>query len=170
MKNAELLRREFFERSTLAVAQDLLGKVFSFNNIQGVITETEAYIGQDDPARHAAKGKTKRTQTMFGLAGYSYIYMIYGMYYCLNFVTEKVDFPAAVLIRAIEIEGVSQKSLNGPGKLCRYLGITKQHNKTDLTKSNDFAVFDIQQKIPYIATPRIGIKVGTDKLWRFVKV
>lgn len=169
MKNLKPLGREFFGQSTLTVAQNLLGKTLLFNNIQGIITETEAYIGEEDPACHASKRKTKRTEVMFGSAGYSYVYMIYGMYYCLNFVTEKSNFPAAVLIRAIEINGIPKQNLNGPGKLCRYLGITKQHNKIDITKSNNFFVFDTQQKISYIATPRIGIKVGTDKLWRFVK-
>ena len=78
------LQQNFFEQPTLIVAQELLGKVLVFNNHQGLITETEAYIGEDDPACHAAKGRTKRTEVMYGSAGYSYVYLIYGMYYCLK--------------------------------------------------------------------------------------
>ena len=163
------LDRTFFEQPTLKVAQSLLGKQLFFNGIQGIITETEAYIGQDDPACHAFKGKTNRTSVMFGPAGYSYVYLIYGIYHCLNFVTEKEDFPAAVLIRALTINNGDQKThLNGPGKLCKFLAITKQHNKIDVTSSNEFFVADIGEKVSYITTPRIGIKVGIDKLWRFV--
>lgn len=95
------LKRHFFEQSTLIVAKELLGKVLIFNNYQGLITETEAYIGEDDPACHAAKGRTNRTEIMYGKAGYSYVYLIYGMYYCLNIVTEAQDFPAAVNINII---------------------------------------------------------------------
>ena len=171
MNSSLKLGRNFFEQPTLKVAQDLLGKQLSFNGVKGIITETEAYIGQDDPACHAAKGKTERTSVMFGLAGYSYVYMIYGMYHCLNFVTEREGFPAAVLIRGLMIEeGVQKKYLDGPGKLCKYLGITKQHNELDITISDNFFVVDVGHAISFSATPRIGIKVGTDKLWRFVQI
>lgn len=163
------LTRDFYERPTLKVAQDLLGKVLHFNGKNGVITETEAYIGQDDPACHAAKGMTPRTKVMFGPAGFSYIYFIYGMYHCLNFVTEREGFPAAVLIRAIEIEGLPRHVSNGPGKLCRLLSLTKEHNALDLTLSENFYVADSPTKLTFEMTPRIGIRVGTDKLWRFVQ-
>ena len=169
MEESSKLSRDFFEQPTLIVAQNLLGKALSFNNKTGIIIETEAYIGQNDPACHAAKGRTKKTQVMFGPAGYSYVYMIYGMYYCLNFVTEREGFPAAVLIRGVAVDGVHPKNLNGPGKLCKYFGITKQHNGIDIAKSNNFFIFDTKQKVSYTATPRIGIKLGTDKFWRFVK-
>ena len=161
------LPNNFFSRSTLVVAEELLGKVLCFQGKKGIITETEAYIGQDDPACHAAVGKTKRTEVMFGSPGYSYVYLIYGMYHCLNIVTEYEGFQAAVLIRGIHVEE-STFDLQGPGKLCRYFGITTEHNKQDMTRSNDFCVLDTPHKPSFIQTPRIGIKKGTDKLWRFV--
>ncbi|EKD64189.1 MAG: 3-methyladenine DNA glycosylase, partial [uncultured bacterium] len=92
------LSRDFFERNTLDVARELLGKFMVFNGKVGRITEVEAYIGQDDPACHAARGMTPRNRVMFGQGGFSYVYFIYGMYHCLNFVTEREGFPAAVLI------------------------------------------------------------------------
>jgi DNA-3-methyladenine glycosylase len=162
------LERDFFEQSTLDVAQQLIGKSMMFENVQGVITETEAYVGQDDPACHAARGLTPRNAVMFGPAGHSYVYFIYGMYFCLNFVTEKEGFPAAVLIRGVFIKSPFEKHLNGPGKLCRDFGITKEHNGIDLTLSPQLYVLRESQPLPYITTPRIGIRVGTDKLWRFV--
>src|SRR2546430_489923 len=97
------LPRSFFVRPTLQVAEELLGKLLVFNNQRGLITETEAYIGQDDPACHAARGMTPRTQVMFGPPGFSYVYFIYGMYHCFNVVTEPEGFPAAVLIRGIKL-------------------------------------------------------------------
>jgi DNA-3-methyladenine glycosylase len=162
------LNREFFERPTLTVAQELLGKVLYFNGQRGRIMETEAYVGEGDPACHAYRGITPRTQVLFGPAGYSYVYFIYGMYHCLNFVTEPEGTAAAVLIRAIDMEGVPPKALNGPGKLCRHLGITRAHNGIDLINTDDLCVYDSAEKLPYKITPRIGINVATDKLWRFV--
>lgn len=162
------LSRPFFDRSTIDVAMELLGKEINFYGKKAIITETEAYIGIDDPACHAARGKTPRTEIMFGKAGFSYVYFIYGMYYCLNFVTEREDFAAAVLIRAVKIEGVNHKLTNGPGKLCRFLGITKEHNKIDVINSSDFFVADIGNKPAFKSTTRIGISKGLDKLWRFV--
>lgn len=165
------LNRQFFKQDTLTVAKLLLGNILVFNNHQGIITETEAYIGEDDPACHAAKGRTKRTEVMYGPAGFSYVYLIYGMYYCLNIVTEQIDFPAAVLIRGIQlINSEYNINLNGPGKLCKYLGINKNHNNTDLTKTTNFYVknnYKYKNNYTIIATPRIGIKVGTELLWRF---
>lgn len=162
-----MLPRSFYERDTLSVAKDLLGKVLKFADYYGVINEVEAYIGQDDQACHAARGCTPRTAVMFGCAGFSYVYLIYGMYHCLNIVTEREGFPAAVLIRGIELEKPMYLSLNGPGKLCKKLNITKNNNQIDLTQCHDFCVYDSTAKPEYMATSRIGIKVGTDKLWRF---
>ncbi|MBX4190313.1 DNA-3-methyladenine glycosylase, partial [Candidatus Parcubacteria bacterium] len=114
------LDRQFFEQKTLKVARELLGKylVRRIGNkvIAAKITETEAYCGPNDKACHASKGRTSRTEVMFGKAGHAYVYLIYGMYHCLNIVTEKENYPAAVLIRGIG-------SINGPGKLCRELKI-----------------------------------------------
>jgi DNA-3-methyladenine glycosylase len=162
------LDRAFFDRPTLTVAEELLGKILVCGPYQGYITETEAYIGEDDPACHAARGLTPRTAVMFGAAGFSYVYLIYGMYYMLNIVTEREGFPAAVLIRGVQLLSPSPKNLNGPGKLCRELGITQAHNRVDMVSSPTLTVKDSNWKPTFRTTPRIGIKVGTDKLWRFV--
>ena len=159
------LDRSFFLRPTVQVAQELLGKRLTFQNFSGIITETEAYHQDNDPACHAYRGITPRNAPMFGPAGYSYVYFIYGMYHCLNIVTEPEGVAAAVLIRGLQID---ELSLNGPGKLCRHLKITKDHNAIDLMKSPSFYVTDDDRKPNFIATPRIGIRHGTDKLWRFV--
>ncbi len=159
------LTRDFFYQPTLTVAKELLGKRMIFRNFSGIITETEAYIGQDDKACHAAKGKTPRNAVMFGDAGFSYVYFIYGMYHCLNFVTEKENFPAAVLIRGLELPNIN---LIGPGKLCKHLGITKTDNKIDIINSDYFYLEETHFQPQFITTPRIGIKEATDKLWRFV--
>jgi DNA-3-methyladenine glycosylase len=162
------LSREFFNRPTLKVAQDLLGKILVFGNHRAIITETEAYVGIDDPACHAYRGRTKRTEVMFGPPGYSYVYLIYGMYYCLNFITEEEGFAAGVLIRGAKLLTEPYLNLNGPGKLCKFLQITKQHNAIDIVESDNFYVLDQNVMLTYKITPRIGIKQGTDKLWRFL--
>lgn len=159
------LDRSFFLSPTVQVAQDLLGKRLTFHNFSGIITETEAYHQDNDPACHAYRGKTPRNAPMFGMAGYSYVYFIYGMYHCLNIVTEPEGIAAAVLIRGLQIE---ELNLDGPGKLCKHLKITKDHNAIDLMTSNYFYVSDVGLKPHYISTSRIGIRQGTDKLWRFV--
>jgi DNA-3-methyladenine glycosylase len=161
----ERLGRSFFLRPTVQVAQDLLGKRLIFQNYSGIITETEAYHQDDDPACHAHKGKTPRNAPMFGLAGQSYVYFIYGMYHCLNIVTEPEGIAAAVLIRGLTIETMN---LNGPGKVCRHLKITKDHNAIDLITSDYFYICEGTSRLDFMATPRIGIRHGTDKLWRFV--
>src|SRR3989344_2125541 len=106
----KILPLKFFDNSTLEVAQSLLGKFLvsksEGKNIFGMITEVEAYIGESDLACHAAKGRTKRTEILYQNPGTLYVYMIYGMYYCLNIVTEKKDFPSAILLRAVKIDGV----------------------------------------------------------------
>lgn len=165
----EQLSRDFFQHDTLAVAENLLGKILVFHAHHAVITETEAYIGQNDPACHAARGKTPRTAVMFGEAGYSYIYLIYGMYFCLNIVTEAEGFPAAVLIRGARLLSSSPPVLlNGPGKLCRALGLSREHNNQDLTISPHFCIENAPEKPSFQRTPRIGISKGQDKLWRFL--
>ena len=160
------LTEKFFNQPTLKIATQLLGKILVFKQNLGIITETEAYIGENDPACHAAKGRTKRTEVMYKNPGYSYVYLIYGMYYCLNIVTEQQDFPAAVLIRGVLTD---LYNLNGPGKLCKHFGINTEYNNINLINSKFFYIADLIQpiKFKYIATPRIGIKVGLDKLWRF---
>ncbi len=170
------LNRSFYNRNTLLVAKELLGKVLVYKQHRGIITETEAYMGFDDPASHAYKGPTPRTKIMFGPAGFSYIYLIYGMYYCLNIVTEQKGFPAAVLIRGLkllddtETYNVKKTSLHldGPGKICRHLGISKDQNEIDMINNDELYVGCIKHSLPFSQTPRIGIKVGTAKPWRFI--
>jgi DNA-3-methyladenine glycosylase len=159
------LDRSFFLSPTVQVAQRLLGKRLIFQNFSGIITETEAYHQDNDPACHAYRGKTPRNATMFGPAGHSYVYFIYGMYHCLNIVTEPEGIAAAVLIRGLKIDSLN---LNGPGKLCRHLNISKDHNNIDLITSKYFFVCDEGRKPSFISTSRIGIRHGQDKLWRFV--
>ena len=159
------LDRSFFSDSTVEVAQNLLGKQLTFHDFSGIITETEAYHQDNDPACHAYKGKTPRNTAMFGPPGFSYVYFIYGMYHCLNIVTEPKGIAAAVLIRGLKIGSLD---LNGPGKLCRHLKITRDHNALDLMTSNHFFISDVGLKPSFISTPRIGIRVGCEKLWRFV--
>lgn len=176
------LSREFFERPTLEAARNLLGKVFvdhRKHTLSGRIVEVEAYIGQDDPACHARFGKTERNAVMFGPGGFTYVYFIYGMYDMLNFVTEPEGNPAAVLIRALEpLEGLKymkknrgtdkiENLTNGPGKLCRAFGLTTAQSGFDLIRGKLF-VADDGYKIEQITdSPRIGIKEGTKRHWRF---
>lgn len=159
------LSRDFFLKPVTTVAHDLVGKSLIFGQHIGIITETEAYGGEDDPASHAYRGITPRTQVMFGDAGFSYVYFIYGMYHCFNIVTGPIGSAAAVLIRGLRIDTLH---LNGPGKLCRHLAITKQHNAIDLIQTPNFYIADTSLQPLITTTPRIGIKVATDRPWRFV--
>lgn len=176
-----ILRKNFFNHNTLKVAQELLGCVLvrKIGNkvIRGIITETEAYKGENDLASHASKGRTPRTELMFGEAGRAYIYLIYGMYYCLNIVTEKKDYPAAVLIRSVEasVEASieASKNLNGPGKVCKFLQIDKKLNGWDVTKGERIWIEKPAQnfsKKNIVAGRRIGVDYAQhckDYLWRF---
>ena len=131
------LPRTFFTQSTEEVARELLGRYLVLNQAGkpvriGKIVETEAYVGEHDLASHSAHGRTARTAPMFEEAGRAYVYLIYGMYWCLNVVTEEVDRGCAVLLRALEpISGITA-STDGPGKLCRALDIDKSWNRADL--------------------------------------
>ncbi|WHQ46927.1 MAG: DNA-3-methyladenine glycosylase [Candidatus Midichloria sp.] len=155
---------EFYNRHVVEVAKDLLGKKLVFGNIAGIITETEAYRGFDDEASHAFKGSTSRSKIMFGRAGYTYIYMTYGMYYCLNVTAEDVGKAGAVLIRGLKLPEIH---LNGPGKLCKYLQITKLQNGIDLINNNKIHIEKGVKVEQYTTTPRIGIKKAVNKPWRF---
>lgn len=155
-----IINNDFFQEDTLQVAEKLLGKVLVRNidgkRLSGRITEVEAYHGPDDLACHASKGKTKRTEVMFGEPGMIYVYMIYGMYFCLNIVTMPCEFPAAILIRGIEpIEGSEEmiknrnlvddkknKLTDGPGKLCQALRIDRKLNGGILGKKSGLWVED----------------------------
>jgi len=173
------LNRSFFERPTLTVAQELLGKMLVIGECSGRINEVEAYIGQNDPACHARSGKTQRNKSMFGPAGHLYVYFTYGMHYCANIVTEKEGFPAAILIRSIQpltgIELMQQRRdktnnlTNGPAKLCQALGIAREsHDGMDLCNEGEGYIANDETRIPSFKTsPRIGIRKGLGKLWRF---
>lgn len=173
------LKRKFFNRNTVIVARQLLGKylVRKINNqiIKVKIIETEAYYGTKDQACHASKGLTPRTKVMFGPPGHAYIYMIYGVYHCLNVVTEREGYPAAVLIRGCEIiDGLSCDGiafLRGPGKLCQELKIDKKLNGIDICKNKELWIEDLGVKTGHIRKgKRIGVDYAgkwKDKLWRF---
>jgi DNA-3-methyladenine glycosylase len=180
----KIIFRDFYARNTLEVAQNLLGcflvREYRGKIIRATITETEAYVGEDDLASHASRGRTPRTETMYGDPGRTYVYMIYGMYYCLNIVTEKKDFPAAVLIRGVEIRrhpmstiGTSDVILNGPGKLCKFLKIDKRLNGWDMTQGEKLWIESRDPKIKLpkiIKSKRIGVdyaKHCKEYLWRF---
>jgi len=167
------LTRSFYEQSTVDVAKQLLGKYLVRNHPDGDcigrIVETEAYIGPQDLACHAARGRTKRTEVMFGPAGHAYVYFIYGFHNMLNLVTEAKDYPAAVLIRAVEpltgVELMKQRRRNetlrnlasGPGKLCQAFDIDRSLNGADLCGKIIY-VEDRNEPVPKLqATARIGV-------------
>jgi DNA-3-methyladenine glycosylase len=192
--------RDFYARPTLDVARDLIGKVLVHQNgrraAAGVIVEAEAYVGESDPACHAAPGPTRRNAPLYGPPGLAYVYLNYGLHALVNAVTEAEGSPAAVLIRALEpLEGIDlmrQRRLTarqlpgrrarvaagrplgtadlcrGPGNLTVALGISLAHNLSDLT-NGAVRIEDRGIRPPGVAwTPRIGIRVGTDRAWRAV--
>ena len=163
------LSREFFARPTLEVAPELLGMTLvrtlpGGEVLRAPIVEVEAYT-QDDPACHAYRGITERCRVMFGPPGFAYVYFIYGMYFCLNVVTEVDGTPGAVLIRALGMKGCE-----GPGKLCREWDIDRSLNGTDFLDCN--APLYLEAGTRYGAehisiTERIGLNVATERQWRF---
>jgi DNA-3-methyladenine glycosylase len=161
------LARDFYNRKTISVAKDLLGKLL-VHRVDGVvqigkIVEVEAYLGPHDLAAHSSKGRTPRTEIMFGPPGYAYVYMIYGMYFCMNVVTEKEGHASAVLLRAVEpIQNITQKS-KGPGLLCNAMAIDKRLNGHDLL-SDDFFIAKPKQreKFSIVKRPRIGVDYSGD--------
>lgn len=170
----QVLTRSYFLRPTLTVARDLIGKYLVRDNgeevVAGKIVEVEAYVGTSDKACHASKGRTARTEVMFGPPGVAYVYLIYGMYHCLNVVTEREGFPAAVLIRAVEVEG---RLIDGPGRLCRLFEIDRSLNGLDLTRKQslwfeDRGVAVSRRDIDQLS--RIGVDYAGEwahKPWRF---
>ena len=171
-----------FARPAVELAKNLLSCVLLHNETAGMIVETEAYLGLDDLAAHASKGKTERTKVLFGPPGHAYVYLIYGMYECLNVVADHEGSPGCVLIRALEplcgLEAMSARRhwtgpstglTNGPGKLTRALAIDRRHYGMPLDKGEltirrwcERQVFDIA------VTPRIGIKECADWPLRFL--
>jgi len=172
-----ILNREFYDRDTVTCARELLGcrlfvKTAEDKILSGDIIETEAYCGVNDLACHAAKGRTKRTEVMFGPPGFSYIYMIYGMYFCLNLVTESEGNACAVLIRGIKTD--AGKNLNGPGKTCRYLQLDKTFNNIDITVKDKIWVEKSDFKpVDFRIDKRVGVDYAgawKDKDLRFILV
>ena len=182
------LTRPFFLRDTLTVARALLGqrlvRHMDGQRIAGRIVETEAYIGQEDLACHAARGRTERNAAMFEAGGHAYVYFIYGMHYCFNVVTEREGFGAAVLVRALEpCEGMAQMRLrrggrdgtelaNGPARLCYALGIDRALNGVDMVTSEKLWIeCDLAVPDDRVATgPRVGVRGDERALtvpWRF---
>ena len=175
------LPQAFYNQPTDRVAQHLLGAVlvrhWHGHTIKGIICETEAYIGPHDLASHASRGRTPRTETMFGPSGFWYIYLIYGMYHCLNIVTEKNGYPAAVLIRAVvPIAGIPKNvKTDGPGKLCKAFSISRSLNATP-GYGHNAEIWVEKRKLDITRskikkTPRIGVNYAgayKDKLWRYV--
>ncbi len=178
------LPREFYLQDTVKVAKNLLGKKIvrkiGSQEVSGMITETEAYRHEDDPASHAFRGVTNRNKAMFGDVGMAYVYFTYGMYYCFNVVARHPKILAgAVLIRAIEPEkGIKTMQKNrknknmktltdGPAKLTMALKITKKHYGIDLTKHPGLSITDGIKPKRICASSRIGIREATDKLWNF---
>jgi DNA-3-methyladenine glycosylase len=186
-----ILTREFYDRPTLDVARDLIGKLLVHRSgrsrAAGVIVEVEAYIGEDDPACHAAVGPTARNAPLYGPPGFAYVYLNYGLHHLVNAVTEAEGRPAAVLIRALDpVEGLAamqrrrasatwrsgrppvptHELCRGPGNLTRALGISLAQNGRALS-CDPLTIEDSGVCIPDIVWgPRIGISVGQDRLWR----
>ena len=174
-----ILPRRFYDRPTVDVARELLGKVLRHGDTSGIIVETEAYLGGDDLAAHSSRGITDRTRVIFGPPGHAYVYFIYGMYECLNIVAEREGTPGCVLIRAVEpLDGIDimrerrRKARNvedlasGPGKLTLALGITRALNGTDVTQG-PLIVDDRKGAVDIVTTPRIGITHCADWPLRF---
>ena len=177
-----MLPRDFYARPATEVSRDCLGKILVHGKTAGRIVETEAYLGVDDRAAHAWRGITDRTRIMFGPPGHAYVYFIYGMYECLNFVAEEPGKAGCVLIRAVEpLAGIAtmrrrrpsahrmEDLASGPGKLTLALGITRKQNGADLTRG-PLHVRRLADEPPFKieVTPRIGIKHCADWPLRFL--
>jgi DNA-3-methyladenine glycosylase len=177
-----ILKRVFYERTTVEVARDLLGKLLVHRSVAGMIVETEAYLGGDDLAAHSARGITGRTRVIFGPPGHAYVYFIYGMYECLNIVAEPAGRPGCVLIRALEpVAGAEimqsrrpaakrlEDLASGPGKLTLAMGITRAHNGADLTRGPLVVRAPAElHRLEIAVTPRIGIRECADWPLRFL--
>jgi DNA-3-methyladenine glycosylase len=167
------LPRSFYEQPTVDVARRLLGKYLVREHAEGTtvgrIVETEAYVGPQDKACHASRGRTPRTEIMFGPAGHAYVYFIYGFHYMLNIVTERMDFPAAVLIRAAEpVKGIrlmkkrrgteERRNLaSGPGKLCEAFAIDRTLNGSDVCGDTIYIREEGESVPSFIAKSRVGV-------------
>ena len=180
----EILPRKFYQRDTVKVAKELLGKTLvrkiGNKKLSGIIIETEAYKGKNDPASHAAHKKTERNKAMFDQVGLSYVYFTYGMYFMFNVVARnKKQNAGAVLIRGIQPQdGINTMKknrkrkddlniTNGPGKLTQAMKITIKQYGIDLTKKEELYISEGIKVKNILQKPRIGISSGTEKLWNF---
>lgn len=156
-----ILKRSFYDRDTVTVARELLGAHLVHGGPAGRrigrIVEVEAYVGAHDQASHSCRGRTARNEPMFGPPGFAYVYLIYGMYCCMNVVTERAGHASAVLIRAVEpVEGITGRT-RGPGLLCRAMGIDRRLNGHDLL-SRDFHIEEgASSGFRVVRRPRIGV-------------
>lgn len=181
-KFGRILPRSFYDRPTVTVARELLGKILVHKSTAGMIVETEAYLGGDDLAAHSARGITERTRVIFGPPGHAYVYFVYGMYECLNLVAEPAGKPGCVLLRALEpLAGIGvmrrrrpgarrlKDLASGPGRLTLALGITRAHNGADVT-TGALVVRQPQEaaRLQIGVTPRIGIRHCADWPLRFI--
>lgn len=180
---SQKLARSFFDRPTLTVAKELLGKRLvrrtRGQRVSGIIVETEAYRGPTDVASHARYGPGSKAAAMFGEPGHAYVYFTYGMHYCMNCVTEPAGSGTGVLIRALDPdEGIDvarkrrkrpdAELMNGPAKLCQALGIDTKLNRTDLRGPRLW--IEVGERLPHSKikrTARVGISRGREHLWRF---
>jgi DNA-3-methyladenine glycosylase len=171
------LHRDFFNRSVLQVAPELIGATLLFDGAGGIIVEVEAYH-HTDPAAHSYTGRTERNAVMFGPPGYLYVYRSYGIHWCMNFVCERDGSASAVLIRAIEpTHGLRtmmkqrgtddiRQLCSGPGKVCQALGVTRAHNALALD-AKPIELFARADKVRVVRGPRIGITKAVEKPWRY---
>jgi DNA-3-methyladenine glycosylase len=181
-KQSEPLRLSFFERPTIEVAKELLGCILVHNDAAGMIVETEAYLGADDLAAHSSRGRTERTQVIFGPPGRAYVYFIYGMHECLNVVAERDGIAGCVLIRALEPlcglqemyerrnwRGATCGLTNGPGKLTQALAITRNQYGQRLDRGElTIRRWRTQPEFELGVTPRIGIRECADWPLRYI--
>jgi DNA-3-methyladenine glycosylase len=182
--SAQIVEPNWLARPSTEVAPDLVGctlirQLSDGNILQGMIVETEAY-GPDDPASHAYRRRTQRNEVMFGPAGRAYVYFIYGMYHCLNIVTDQQEIPSAVLIRALLLESLPRllnqhkqsqfhRLAAGPGKLCNVLQIDRSLNGQILEPGQPLWLEHRYPQFPanLIQTTRIGLSQGADLPWRW---
>lgn len=190
------LEREFYDRDSVTVAKDLLGKLLVHETegqrMMGKIVEVEAYMGPDDKAAHSYNNRrTSRNEVMYGPGGYAYVFIIYGMYDCMNVVVKEIGTPQAILIRAVEpVDGIERMSqyryskdfekltkrekiglTNGPGKLCRAMRIDRTQNGEDLCGNKLYILEDEKkQSIEMVTSTRINIDYAEEAIhypWRF---
>lgn len=160
MSSSRPLPRAFYERSTIEVARGLLGMILEHGDRRGRIIEVEAYLPGTDPAAHSFRGLTDRTKVIFGPGGFAYVYLIYGIYECMNVTCEQDGTPGCVLIRGLDF-------VSGPGRLTRAMGITRAHYGTDLTRG-PLRILRGTPPSGIRTTPRIGITKAADLPLRFL--